>query len=103
MSDEPAQPPQEPAAKLWGGRFSGDTNELVDAFNASIDFDRRLYREDIAGSIAHARMLASREIINTEDRDAIVTGLEAIRDEIDAGQFEFRVDREDIHLNIEAA
>jgi argininosuccinate lyase len=99
MSDGSSEPP----SKLWGGRFSGDTNELVDAFNASIEFDRRLYREDIAGSIAHARMLASREIISVEDRDAIVAGLEAIRDEIDAGEFEFRVDREDIHLNIEAA
>ena len=99
MTDESNQPP----VKLWGGRFSGDTNALVDAFNASIDFDRRLYREDIAGSIAHARMLASREIISIEDRDAIVSGLEAIRDEIDADEFEFRIDREDIHLNIEAA
>jgi argininosuccinate lyase len=103
MSNEPTDPSQEPAVKLWGGRFSGDTNELVDAFNASIDFDRRLYREDIAGSIAHARMLASREIISAEDRDAIMAGLEAIRGEIEAGAFEFQIDREDIHLNIEAA
>ncbi len=99
MTEDSNQPP----VKLWGGRFSGDTNELVDAFNASISFDRRLYREDIAGSIAHARMLASRHIISDEDRDAIVAGLEQIRTEIDAGNFEFRVDREDIHLNIEAA
>lgn len=103
MSNDSTGPGGEPPIKLWGGRFSGDTNALVDAFNASIDFDRRLYREDIAGSIAHARMLASREIISVEDRDAIVAGLEAIRDEIDADQFEFRIDREDIHLNIEAA
>jgi len=99
MTEDSNQPP----VKLWGGRFSGDTNELVDAFNASISFDRRLYREDIAGSIAHARMLASRDIISDEDRDAIVAGLEQIRAEIDAGNFEFRIDREDIHLNIEAA
>ncbi len=91
------------STRLWGGRFSAETNELVDAFNASIDFDRRLYREDIAGSIAHARMLAAQGIITTEDLDAIVAGLEAIRDEIDAGTFAFRTDREDIHLNIEAA
>ena len=103
MSEDSTEPPAGLAGKLWGGRFSGDTNELVDAFNASIDFDRRLYREDIAGSIAHARMLANRQIISTEDRDAIAAGLGAIRDEIDAGEFEFRVDREDIHLNIEAA
>jgi len=99
MSDDSNQPP----VKLWGGRFSGDTNELVDAFNASIEFDQRLYREDIAGSIAHAKMLAQQEIISGSDRDAIVAGLQAIRAEIDAGEFEFRVDREDIHLNIEAA
>ncbi|MEX2229810.1 MAG: argininosuccinate lyase, partial [Dehalococcoidia bacterium] len=79
------------------------TNALVEAFNASIDFDRRLYREDIAGSIAHARMLARQRIISDADRDAIVAGLEAIRAEIDGGQFAFRLDREDIHLNIEAA
>ncbi|MDA0364752.1 MAG: argininosuccinate lyase, partial [Chloroflexi bacterium] len=91
------------SAKLWGGRFAADTNALVEAFNASIDFDRRLYREDIAGSIAHARMLAKQGIIAEADRDAIVGGLEAIRAEIDAGQFAFRIDREDIHLNIEAA
>jgi argininosuccinate lyase len=98
MPEEPTGPP----SKLWGGRFSGDTNELVDAFNASIDFDRRLYREDIAGSIAHARMLAQQGIISDADRDAILSGLETIRAEIDAGTFEFRIDREDIHLNIEA-
>ena len=88
--------------KLWGGRFSGATDELVEAYNASIEFDRRLYREDIAGSISHAKMLAKQGIIEEADRDAIVAGLEAIRDQIDAGTFEFRVDREDIHLNIEA-
>ncbi len=99
MSDQPTDLP----SKLWGGRFSGDTNDLVDAFNASISFDRRLYREDIAGSIAHAKMLSKQAIISDEDRDAIVTGLEEIRTEIEAGAFEFRIDREDIHLNIEAA
>ncbi|MSP23074.1 MAG: argininosuccinate lyase [Dehalococcoidia bacterium] len=92
-----------PSGKLWGGRFSGPTNELVEAFNASIPFDRRLYREDIAGSIAHARMLAATRIISDSDRDAIVGGLEAIRADIEAGRFDFRLDREDIHLNIEAA
>ena len=93
----------EGSEKLWGGRFSGDTDKLVESYSASIEFDRRLYREDIAGSIAHARMLAKQGIISDADRDAIVGGLEAIRDEIAAGEFEFRVDREDIHLNIEAA
>ena len=91
------------ARALWGGRFEGDTDKLVEAYSASIAFDRRLYREDIAGSIAHARMLAQQEIISDADRDAIVGGLETIRDEIEAGDFEFRADREDIHLNIESA
>ena len=90
-------------SRLWGGRFAGSPDELVERFNQSIEFDRRLYREDIAGSIAHARMLAATAIISDEDRDAIVRGLEQIRDEIEAGSFEFRIDREDIHLNIEAA
>ena len=91
-----------PSSKLWGGRFSGETDALVDQFNASIDFDKRLYREDIAGSIAHATMLARQGVISEADRDAIVTGLKQIEAEIDAGDFEFRLDREDIHLNIEA-
>ncbi len=95
--------PSEGSSKLWGGRFSGETDALVEQFNASIDFDRRLYREDIEGSIAHASMLAKQGIISTDDRDAIVHGLEAIRAEIEAGTFAFRLDREDIHLNIEAA
>ncbi|MEX1022174.1 MAG: argininosuccinate lyase [Dehalococcoidia bacterium] len=90
------------SSKLWGGRFSGETDALVDQFNASIDFDRRLYREDIAGSIAHATMLARQRIISEADRDAIVEGLRQIEADIDAGTFEFRLDREDIHLNIEA-
>ena len=89
--------------KLWGGRFSRPTDRLVEEYNASIAFDRRLYREDIAGSVAHAKMLARQGIISQTDSDAIVAGLEAIRGQIEAGSFEFRVDREDIHLNIEAA
>ncbi|MBM4411720.1 MAG: argininosuccinate lyase, partial [Chloroflexi bacterium] len=95
--------PAEGSSKLWGGRFSGETDALVEAFNASIAFDQRLYAEDIEGSIAHAGMLAAQGIISTADRDAVIAGLEAIRAEIDAGTFPFRLDREDIHLNIEAA
>ncbi len=72
------------------------------AYTASIDFDRRLYRYDIAGSIAHARMLARQGIIAGDDAEAIVRGLEEIRDEIEAGEFPFRRELEDIHLNIEA-
>ena len=100
MADEGGQ---QGAGKLWGGRFSAPTDALVEAYSASIGFDRRLYREDIAGSIAHARMLAKQGIIEDADRDAIVEGLRALEAEIEAGRFEFREDREDIHLNIEAA
>lgn len=89
-------------AKLWGGRFSKNTNELVDAFNASIDFDKRLYREDIRGSIAHAGMLAKCGIISVEDSEKIIAGLKGILADIEAGNFNFDVALEDIHMNVEA-
>ena len=89
--------------KLWGGRFSKDTNALVDAFNASIDYDKRLYHEDIRGSIAHAHMLAKVGIISQEDAAAIEKGLKEILGEIQAGKFNFSTELEDIHMNIEAA
>jgi argininosuccinate lyase len=89
-------------AKLWGGRFSKNTNELVDAFNASIDFDKRLYHEDIRGSIAHANMLAKCGIIPAEDGEKIVAGLKDILADIEAGNFSFEVALEDIHMNVEA-
>lgn len=89
-------------AKLWGGRFSKNTNELVDAFNASIEFDKRLYHEDIRGSIAHARMLAKCGIIPAEDGEKIVAGLQDILKDIEAGNFAFEVALEDIHMNVEA-
>ena len=89
-------------AKLWGGRFSKNTNELVDAFNASIDFDKRLYHEDIRGSIAHASMLAKCGIIPAEDGEKIIAGLKDILADIEAGNFHFDVALEDIHMNVEA-
>lgn len=89
-------------AKLWGGRFSKNTNELVDAFNASIEFDKRLYHEDIRGSIAHATMLAKCGIIPEEDTQKIVAGLKDILQDIEAGNFDFSVALEDIHMNVEA-
>lgn len=89
-------------AKLWGGRFSKNTNELVDAFNASIDFDKRLYHEDIRGSIAHAGMLARCGIIPAEDGEKIIAGLKGILADIEAGNFSFDVALEDIHMNVEA-
>ena len=89
-------------AKLWGGRFSKNTNELVDAFNASITYDKRLYKEDIRGSIAHTKMLAKCGIIPSEDGEKIVTGLQEILADIEKGNFAFDVALEDIHMNVEA-
>ena len=89
--------------KLWGGRFSEPTDALVDRLNASVGFDRRLYREDLCGSVAHVRMLAHAGIVSAEDAVRIEAGLRAIRGEVDAGRFTWRTDREDVHLNIEAA
>jgi len=88
--------------KLWGGRFQESTHELVDRLNASVAFDKRLYREDLAGSVAHVRMLGHAGIIGAKDATAIENGLRSVRDQIDSGQFEWRTDREDVHLNVEA-
>jgi argininosuccinate lyase len=89
-------------SKPWGGRFSESTDEFVEAFTASVDFDRRLYRYDIAGSIAHARMLARVGVLTAAECDAIVGGLEEIRAEIEAGKFTWSVKLEDVHMNVEA-
>ena len=88
--------------KLWAGRFQKETDTLVNDFNSSIGFDARLYGQDIAGSIAHARMLGKRGIIEAHEADTIVSGLQAILADIEAGQVEFSLDNEDIHMNIEA-
>ncbi len=88
--------------KLWGGRFRKETDSLVNDFNSSIQFDCRMYREDIRGSIAHAQMLADCGIISQEDRDQITVGLEGILADIEAGKVEFTSDNEDIHMNVEA-
>lgn len=87
--------------KLWGGRFAKTTDEMINEFQASIGFDRRMYREDIAGSIAHAAMLAHVGIISAADRASIEKGLRDILTQIDAGTFEFSTALEDIHMNIE--
>ncbi len=89
--------------KLWGGRFAEGTAASVEAFTASIQYDWRLYRFDIMGSRAHARMLARQGLISNQDRDAIIQGLEEIQAEIEAGTFTFRPELEDIHMNIEKA
>ena len=88
--------------KLWSGRFAKDTDALVNELNASISFDQRLYREDIRGSLAHAKMLGDCGIISREDAAAIKEGLEGILRDIEAGKVEFTADNEDIHMNIEA-
>ena len=89
------------AEQLWGGRFSKSTDEMINDFQASIDFDKRMYNEDIAGSIAHATMLAKAGIISEADKDVIVAGLKDIYKKIEAGNFSFEVALEDIHMNIE--
>ncbi|TVP53622.1 MAG: argininosuccinate lyase, partial [Halomonadaceae bacterium] len=98
MSDDPRA-----ADKLWGGRFSEPTDAFVERFTASVGFDQRLYRHDIQGSIAHATMLASVGVLTDAERDQIITGLEAIAEDITAGRFNWSVSLEDVHMNIEAA
>ncbi|UJQ93786.1 argininosuccinate lyase [Mariluticola halotolerans] len=88
--------------RMWGGRFASGPDAVMEEINASIGFDKRLYQQDIAGSIAHAKMLAEAGILTTEDRDAIIAGLATVRDEIAQGTFTFSRALEDIHMNIEA-
>ena len=90
------------STKLWGGRFTESTDAFVEAFTASIDFDQRLYRYDIAGSTAHASMLAHVGIITADECNTITSGLEDILAEIERGDFAWSVELEDIHMNIEA-
>ena len=87
--------------KLWGGRFQKETDELVNELNESISFDQRLYRQDIAGSKAHAEMLGKQGIIPQDDVAAIQAGLDGILADVEAGKVEFTTDHEDIHMNIE--
>ena len=89
--------------KLWGGRFTQPTDKFVEEFTASIQFDKRLYHQDIRGSIAHARMLGKQGIIPLEDVEQIVHGLQRILLQIEAGEFDFSISLEDIHMNIEKA
>ena len=86
----------------WGGRFSEPVDAFVARFTASVDFDKRLYKHDIQGSIAHATMLARVGVLTDGERDTIIDGLEAIRSEIEAGEFVWSVELEDVHMNIEA-
>jgi argininosuccinate lyase len=89
--------------KPWAGRFSHKTSGLVESFTESISFDKRLWKHDIRGSIAHAKMLGKQGIISAKDAEAIINGLLEIGSEIESGKFRFRDDLEDIHMNIETA
>ncbi|MBN14759.1 MAG: argininosuccinate lyase [Pelagibacterium sp.] len=87
---------------MWGGRFSSGPDAIMEEINASIGFDKRLYKHDIAGSIAHATMLEAAGILTRDDKDAIISGLETVRAEIEAGAFTFSRALEDIHMNVES-
>ena len=88
--------------KMWGGRFASGPDAIMEEINASIDFDRHLYRQDIAASKAHAAMLAKQGIITADDADKIAHGLDTILSEIEAGKFTFKRALEDIHMNVES-
>jgi argininosuccinate lyase len=90
------------ANALWGGRFAAGPSAVMEKINPSIGFDRKMYRQDISGSIAHAAMLARQRIISGADARAIIAGLKKVEAEIAAGKFEFKVALEDIHMNVEA-
>jgi len=105
VTDTPDPKPElrnEPANMQWGGRFAAGPSAIMQEINASIGFDRKMWRQDIRGSLAHAAMLAKIGLISGEDEDAIQRGLEAIAAEIEAGRFPFDEALEDIHMNIEA-
>lgn len=87
---------------MWGGRFNEPTNELVESFTESVSFDARLYRQDIAGSIAHSQMLAKIGVLSNAEAEAIKQGLEKLRAEIESGDFTWSAALEDVHMNIEA-
>ncbi len=88
--------------KLWSGRFEKDTDALMDALNASIDFDQRMYREDITGSIAHATMLGKTGILDAGEAQTICTALKQLLEDVEAGKVTFTTENEDIHMNVEA-
>ena len=88
-------------AKMWAGRTDGATEQIADDFNSSIHFDSRMYRQDITGSMAHAAMLAAKNIITNEDADRLIAGLEGILHDLDSGALEFDLTCEDIHMFVE--
>jgi len=90
------------ANAMWGGRFAAGPDAVMSEINASIGFDKRLYAQDIAGSKAHCRMLVQQGIVTRADGDSILSGLDAVLDEIESGRFEFKTALEDIHMNVES-
>ena len=103
MSKDKSKAPKKDAPNtMWGGRFQASSDQVMEAINASIGFDQRLWRQDIAASRAHAEMLAAQKIISAEDAGAILKGLAQIEAEMAVGTFEFKTALEDIHMNIEA-
>lgn len=90
------------ANQMWGGRFQEKPSDLMQQINQSITFDCKLYKQDITGSIAHATMLAKTNIISQSDAQQIIDGLKQIENEIESGQFEFKIELEDIHMNVES-
>jgi argininosuccinate lyase len=93
----------EKKSKLWGGRFTEATDAFVQQFTASVEFDKRLYKADIEGSFAHATMLEKAGILNSDELSQIVSGLHEIQHDIESGEFEWSVELEDVHMNIESA
>ncbi len=98
----PKEPPKTDQNAMWGGRFSSASSDIMAEINASIDTDRRLWQQDIAGSQAHCRMLVKQGILTKDDGESILTGLDQIKEEIQSGQFVFKKELEDIHMNIES-
>ena len=103
QSESPSSNDKSDTNTLWGGRFSESTDQFVQAFTASVTFDKRMYRQDIAGSRAHATMLMKSGVLSEADCDSIHQGLNDIEKAIDAGDFEWSVALEDVHMNIESA
>ena len=91
-----------PKSIIWGGRFEGTSSEHLIELNASISFDKNLYLQDIEGSIAHAEMLSKQKIILKKDFLEIKRGLQKIKKEIETNKFKFKIELEDVHMNIES-
>ncbi len=102
MTDQKKSDQATSSEKPWGGRFSEPTDAFVERFTASVGFDQRLYHHDITGSIAHATMLAKVGVLTEAERDQIIEGLKGVKEDIEAGRFEWSVSLEDVHMNIEA-